>query len=164
MFLCQSSSTSLHIHDGTSWLAPIALSAPCSVAGSVDPIGGEVYIKTYNQAGFSVVSWSSQSVVRTITNTTSIGENTASGAYLAGSFYTRNSTGPVHALNSVTGALTTTTADPGGFYPGFAADHGSGIIYMLSDSTFRAYRPPTGMTTLAFGPSESTLATITTTY
>jgi len=162
-YLCASNTTTLNIHNGSAW-STLTLSAPCSLAGGIDASAKEIYVKTYGQAGFSVINPATNTLARTLTDTTSIGENTSSGAALNGVFYTRNSTGNLYALNGATGARTDTGLDPGGSYPGFATDPVAGVIYMLSSTTFKSYKPSTGFTTLTFGPNEGTLASITLTY
>ena len=163
-YLCQQSTSTLHIYSGGAW-STRSLSSTCSIAGGTDPVANEVYVKRYGQAGFWVVDASTNAIVRTITDGTSIAENTSSGAVLGGTFYTRSGGGQIFALDGTSGARTATGDDPGGSYPGFSTDHASRVIYMHSSSGFSSYDPSTGVfTPLATGPTQSTVGTITQTF
>jgi len=163
MYVCQSNTTTLHVYDGA-WTT-VTLANNCSIAAGKDESASELYIKTYGNAGFTVIDATTDAVARTITDATSTGENTSSGAYVDGAWYTRNSDGNIFALDSVTGAFTDTGDDPGGTWNAFYGDSTGGLLYIHSAAGFDAYDPTTGaFTSLTTGPTQGTLGTIAITY
>lgn len=165
LFACTAQSTTLNIRTAGTW-STLTLPFPCSVAGGVDPVQHEIYVKKYGDASFTVVSSTTNTVVRTINDTTGIGENTSSAAYYGGKFYVRSGSGDMFSLDSVSGTRVDTGVDPGELWPGFTTDAPAHVIYIKGQNTFHAYDPVTNtLKSLAGGPtSQSTLATITTTY
>lgn len=161
LYACENSTQTMYVRHGGVW-STIALPQPCSVAGGVDAAAHEVYVKTNSSAGFTVIDTLTNTVVRSLADSTPIAENTSSAATLAGQFYTRSASGPIYKRDGTTGALTNTGTDPGGTYAGFAAEPQSGIVYAKGATTFTAYRPATNaVTTLSAGPNQSTLSAIT---
>ncbi len=165
LFVCEAGTTTLSVRAAGTW-SSVTLPIQCSIAGGVDPAKHEIYIKEFGQAGFTVVNSQTNAVVRTISDTTNIGENTSSAAFYGGKFFTRDSSGTILSLDGVTGARTDTGVDPGDYYPGFVTDAPSHLIYIKGGNNMGTYDPTTNTyKSLAGGPTtQGTLATITTTY
>jgi hypothetical protein len=165
LYACQNSTTSLQVRHLGTW-SSITLPAACSVAGGVNAVAHEVYVKTYGSAGFSVINSLSNTVSRTITDGTSTGENTSSAAVLDGAFFVRSSDGNILRLDGTSGTRTDTGTDPTGAYDAMIGEPQAGVVFVKSDSGFSAYSPSLNMLTpLAAGPStQSTLGTLTVTY
>ncbi|HJL20185.1 MAG TPA: hypothetical protein RMH99_31250, partial [Sandaracinaceae bacterium LLY-WYZ-13_1] len=166
LYACAASTTTMHVHDGSTW-SSITLPHQCSIAGGVDPGAGEVYVKELATSTYSVIDVATDTVVRTLTDATAIGENTSSAAPLDGFFYLRNTTGNIFRFDGLTGERTDTGLNPGdsGRYAAMFADPGERVIYVHSETGFDIYEPGRGtLTALPTGPTQSTLGTITLTY
>lgn len=162
-YLCRVNDTTLNIYSEGAW-STVTLDEDCALTGGVDPAAGEVYIKHYGTASFTVVD-AATNALRFVAEATAITENTASGSVLGGVFYTRSRDGQIFAIDGASGARTDTGRDPGGIYTAFHADHRSGVIYMHSLDGFSTYDPATGLfAPLTTGPTQSSLGTIAITH
>lgn len=154
LYACSATSSTLNIRSGGTW-STLTLPAPCSLAGGLDAIAHELYIQTYGTAGFSVIDTRTNTLARTVTNGTVIGENSSSAAPLYGQFYTRNYGGDILRVDGTSGTLTDTGVDPTQQHNGFAADPSRGVIYTSASGVFNSYDPASGaLTSLAASPNE----------
>ena len=165
LYACSANSATLHVRQANVW-STIALSAPCSAAGGVDATAHEVYVKTFGQAGFSVIDSLTNTVSRTIIDATSIAENTSSAAALSGELYTRSINGDILALDTTTGSRVDTGADPTGLFDAMVTEPDRQVVYIKSSTGFSTYSPSLGtFTALSAGPAnQATVGTITLTY
>jgi hypothetical protein len=164
-YYCKDGSSTLFIARNGSW-TNLNLPVPCSSAGTWDESTKELYIRRYSQLGFVVLDTQTDLVKRTVSNTTSVGENSRTGSYHSGFFYSRTFTGTLQKLHSVTGVTSDTTLQPGSDHTGSDTDFTKGKIYLSgysSNSTvFQVFDPVANtLTSLANQPSVSNHSTIT---
>jgi cysteine-rich repeat protein len=137
-----------------------------SCAGTWDQATGELYIRTYDQLGFRVVDTSNDTVVRTIVDTTSVGENSRTGSYWNGNFYGRTWDSAFQRLDAQDGSKQDTGATPGSEHTGTDTDFSTGLIYVSGyggqGTVFQVFDPSDdSITTLANQPMVDNHSTIT---
>jgi hypothetical protein len=108
----------------------LQLPANGSSAGTWDSATNELYIRTYSQLGHMVVDLETLEVVRTVADAENVGENSRSGSYLNGYFYTRIWGGPLQAFDGVTGERRNTGATPISGHTATDSDHNGGHLYI----------------------------------
>ncbi len=157
--------TTMSVYRGVAW-DTFELDVTGSCSGSYDAENDELYIRQFGQAGFRVIDTTDDSIVRMIDDATSVGENSRTGTYYGGNFYTREFSGPILRLDSTTGAATDTLATPVSGHTGTDVDLATGLIYISgygSDPTsFQVFDTATDtISTLADQPTLSNHSTIT---
>ena len=146
-----------HADDGTKTLniwrqgvwSTVVLSANVSSAGTWDAPRNELYIRTMSQLGFQVVDTTIDTIARTIRNTTSASDNSRTGSYSNGSFYSRALNGSIQRLDAQTGAIFDTGLTPISDSTASDTDHRTGAIYIGGFSSngkgFQVYLPQMGI-------------------
>ena len=119
----------LYVRTDGAWLSS-QLPASGSSAGTWDAANNELYIRTYSQMGFQVVDLDTRQVVRSTADAENVGENSRTGSYLAGFFYSRTWSGPLTAFDGVTGRRRDTRATPISGHTASDTDHRGGHIYI----------------------------------
>ena len=158
-------STNLRHYKNGAW-ALIALPSAASCAGSWDKAKNELYIRTYSQLGFRVINTTNDTIVRTITDATNVGENSRTGSLSGAFFYDRTFTGTLQKLDAVSGVKTDTAKQPGSDHMGSDTNVATGFIYLSGyggqGTVFQNYNPANNtITTLANQPNVSNHSTIT---
>ncbi len=163
-----------YVHDGTNvmyvnrngnWIS-FQLPEAASSAGSWDRLNNRLYVRIWTQLGFMAIDTTDNQVVDVLLDQTSVGENSRSGSYYGGYFYSRTVDGPLMAFNVVTHEVTDTGVVPLSRHTGTATDHVRGRIYISGygndPTSFQVYDPATNtLTTLADQPSVPDHSTIT---
>jgi hypothetical protein len=143
-----------------------ALGGTGSCAGTYDADNEELYVRTYSQLGFKVIDTTNDTVVRTIADATNVGENSRTGSFVDGFFYTRIWDGPFQRFDGVSGAKTGMNGDPTSSHTGTDTDFATGKIYVSGyggeGSVFQAYDTVNDMMIgLAASPNVSNHSTVT---
>jgi len=157
--------TLYHYKDG-SWSSFAWGDGSASCAGSWDSEKSEVYIRTYGKLGFKVIDTSNDMIVRTITDNGGVGENSRTGSYSGGFFYTREFNGSFKKFDGQSGDKTDTGQTPLSGHTGSDTDPSTGSIYISGypgqSTSFQRYDPSDNtITTLANQPNVSNHSTIT---
>ncbi len=119
----------LHHHKDNAWTT-IQLAVPAASAGSWDRANNELYLRTWKQLGFQVLSTTNDTVVRTIVDPTAVDENSRTGSLSGGFFYDRTFTGSLQKLDRNTGAKTDTGKTPMANHTASDTDLTSGLVYL----------------------------------
>ena len=142
----------------------IAWGVAASCAGSWDKAKNELYIRTWAQLGFKVLNTTNDTIARTITDATAVGENSRTGSLSGAFFYTRISNGTLQKFDAITGVKTDTQQKPVSDHTATDTDNSTGNVYISGYSnptSFQRYSPANNMiTTLANQPSLSNHSTI----
>ncbi|HRI10663.1 MAG TPA: DUF4215 domain-containing protein, partial [Nannocystaceae bacterium] len=158
-------SVNLRHYKNNAW-ALITLAGNGSSAGSWDRANNELYIRTYAQLGFRVINTTNDTVARTITDATAVGENNRTGSLSGGFFYDRFSNSTIQKLDKTTGAKTNTGVTPVSDHCGTDTDLNTGLIYFSGyggqSTSFQRFNPANNsIQTLANQPSVPDHSTIT---
>lgn len=157
--------STMHVYSGGAW-SNFDLGTTGSCAGSYDADNNRLYIRTYNQMGFSQLDTTTDTVLQIIVNATGVGENSRTGSYYNGNFYVRTFTETFFRIDTVTGLATDTGALPLSQHTGTATDFLNGMIYVsgygATPTSFQVLdTSDDSITTLADQPSVSNHSTIT---
>jgi cysteine-rich repeat protein len=164
-YYAKDGSNTLYRHAAGTWTSQMVATTPSSAA-DWDAGANELYIRTYGQLGFQVVNTNTNMVFRTITDATGVGENSRTGSFSGGNFYTRDWAGSLQRFHGVTGVKTDTGVTPSESHTSTASDPSTGAIYVgpysPTGTTFQRYNPADNtLTTLAASPPVSNHSTIT---
>jgi len=164
-YYCQDGTSTMYVYRNNAW-TNFTLPASCSCAGTWDSAANELYVRTYGKMGFMVVDTTSDTVVRTITDNTSVGENSRTGAYYSGYFYARTMSGTFQKLDKINGTKTNTQAQPISSHTATDTDFFQGLIYVSGYSgqatAFQVFDPGNNsIVSKANQPSVSNHSTIT---
>ncbi|WP_106390271.1 DUF4215 domain-containing protein [Enhygromyxa salina] len=157
--------STMYVHRDGQW-SSFALGGSGSCAGTYDADNQELYIRTYSQLGFKVIDTTNDTVIRTIVDGTDVGENSRSGSYVNGFFYSRTWDGPFQRFDAVDGTKTGMLGDPTSSHTGTDTDFATGRIYVSGYSNqatvFQAYDPVNDeMINLAASPNVSNHSSVT---
>jgi cysteine-rich repeat protein len=157
--------STMYVYRNGQWTS-FALGVAGSCAGTYDGENQELYIRTYSQLGFQVIDTTNDTVARTIPDGTSVGENSRSGSYVDGYFYSRIWDGPFQRFDGVSGTKTGMLGDPTSSHTATDTDFATGRIYVAGyggqGTIFEVYDPvDDAMTSLAASPNVSNHSTIT---
>ena len=157
--------STMYVHRDGAW-SSFDLGGPGSCAGTWDSEHDELYIRTMEQLGFKVVDTTNDTVVRTIVDAASVGENSRTGSYANGYFYSRVWSGPFQRFDRIDGTKTNTGATPLSGHTASDTDFTTGKIYVsgygADGTSFQVFDPSdNSVTTLANQPNVSNHSTIT---
>jgi len=157
--------STLYVYRDDQW-SSVNLEANGSCAGTYDPDSHELYIRTYSQLGFQVIDTSDDSVARNIADATDVGENSRTGSYAGGYFYSRIWDGAFQRFDGVDGTKTAMAATPTSSHTATDTDFATGRIYVAGyggeATIFQAYDPANDeMINLASSPNVDNHSTIT---
>ncbi len=130
--------------------------APSS-AGTFDAASQRLYLRSYGNLGLIVFDVATNSVVQSWPNPAGCGENSRTGSYFGGFFYTRDWSAPFQKMDVATGAVTATNIMPSEGHTSSDVDPVSGDLfvgpYTPTGTTFQVYRTATNtLVTLAPAP------------
>jgi cysteine-rich repeat protein len=154
----------MYVYRDGQW-SNFALGGNGSSAGTYDADTGELYIRTYSQLGFKVIDTGTDTVVRTIVDAGSVGENSRSGSFVGGYFYSRIWDGAFQRFDGIDGTKTSMLGDPTSSHTGTDTDFATGRIYVSGyggeATVFQAYDPVEDMMiNLAASPNVSNHSTV----
>ncbi|MCB9752049.1 MAG: DUF4215 domain-containing protein [Myxococcales bacterium] len=157
--------TAMYVYRNNAW-SNFALGVAGSSAGTWDKENDELYIRTWFQMGFQVIDTTTDTVVRTITDATNVGENSRTGSYYDGNFYARTFTGTVQRLDAQNGTKTDTGAQPISDHTASDTDFTTGYVYIHgynnNGTVFQRFNPADdSIVTLAPSANVSNHSTIT---
>ena len=137
-----------------------------SSAGTWDRETGELYLRDYGKLGFQVVDVATGDLLRSVVDNENVGENSRTGSFLAGSFYTRTWDGPLQEFDGITGERRDTGATPQSDHTATDSDHGAAMLYVHgyggAGQVFHRYNPADdSIVRLADSPNVSNHSTIT---
>ena len=137
-----------------------------SCAGTYDAVTQELYIRTYSQLGFRVIDTTTDTVVRTITDATNVSENSRTGSYVDGHFYSRTWDSAFQRFEVINGTKTGMMSVPTSDHTATDTDFATGMIYVAGyeggGTVWQVYDPANDqLTTLAPSPNVSNHSTIT---
>ena len=146
----------LHFSPFGAW-STFNLPSEASCAGTYEPASGNIYLRTGNSLGVMIISAASSSVTQEWLSPLPCFENSRTGSFLAGFFYTRNDSGPIHQMNMANGEIFDTGVLPSESHTSSDVDPGLGRIYFgpyePTGTTLQMYEPMLGaLTTLAPSP------------
>ena len=143
-FYVKDGSQTLYSYKNNVW-STTNLPAAGSSAGSWDKSKNELYIRTYGQLGFQVINTTTNAVVRNIVDAGGVGENSRTGSFSGGFFYTRDFTGPFQKYDAMVGTKTNTNQTPLSGHTATDTDVTTGLIYIAGYSgqanLFQRYSP-----------------------
>ncbi len=164
-YYCKDGSTTMYVYRNNAW-TNFTLPASCSCAGTWDDAANELYVRIYSRLGFMVVDTTNDAVVRNFADSSGVTENSRTGAYHSGYFYTRTYSGAFQKLDKTSGVKTATSITPISSHTATDTDFFTGLIYVSGYSgqatAFQVFDP--GANTLvskANQPSVSNHSTIT---
>lgn len=164
-YYLQDGTSTMYLYRNGQWNS-FDLGAPGSCAGTYDADQQELYIRGSSVLGFRVIDTTIDSVVRVIDTSGVVNENSRTGSYVDGHFYSRTSFGPFQRFDAIDGTQTTMTATP----PEHTAtdtDFVSGLIYVAAgygnlNTGWQVYDPANDqLTTLAPAPLVANHSSIT---
>ena len=158
-------SQTLYSRKGNAW-STINLPALGSSAGSWDKAKNELYIRTWAQLGFQVLNTTNNTLVRTISDPTNVGENSRTGSLSGAFFYSRTFTGTLQKLDAQNGAKTDTLQKPVSDHTATDTDVVTGQVYIHGyggqGTSFQRYTPGNNtITTLTNSVNVDNHSTIT---
>lgn len=148
--------TTLHFSPFGAW-STFNLPSQASCAATYEPASGNLYIRIASTLGVMIFSTTSSSVTQQWQSTLSCGENSRTGSFLAGFFYTRDFSGPIQQMNMANGESFDTGVVPSESHTASDVDPSLGRIYFgpyaPTGTTLQMYEPMIGtLTTLAPAP------------
>ncbi|MBI4702476.1 MAG: hypothetical protein HY744_15260, partial [Deltaproteobacteria bacterium] len=128
-YYCKDGQNTMYVYRNNAWKS-FSLGSSCSCAGSWDAAKKELYVRTYGQLGFQVVNTANDTVARTIADATNVGENSRSGSFYGGYFYSRTWDGPFQKFDGINGIKTDTGAKPAAGHTATDTDFKNAVIYV----------------------------------
>lgn len=164
-YYLKDSTSTMYVHRNGAWTS-FALTSAGSCAGTYDADQQELYVRTYSQLGFQVIDTTTDTVARTVADATGVSENSRSGSFVDGYFYSRIWDGPFQRFDGTTGTKTSMLGDPVSSHTATDTDVSTGRIYVAGyggqGSIFQVYDPVADvMIDLAPSPNVSNHSTIT---
>lgn len=151
-----------YVKDGTTMLMWSAANGPwqnmnlaqtASSAGTYDAATNKLYVRIYSTLGMFVFDVAQNAITQTWTNPAGCGENSRSGSFFGGFFYTRDWSGPFQKMDVATGNVTSTNVAP-------SEGHTSTDVDPVSGDIFVGPYTPTGTTFQVFHTATNTIDTL----
>ncbi|MSP61832.1 MAG: hypothetical protein EXR72_16160 [Myxococcales bacterium] len=142
--------------NGAPWTT-VNLPSNASCAGTYDPTSNRIYIRIYSGQGLMIYDTIMNIVTKTVPNAAGCGENSRTGSYYGGFFYTRDSGSTFQKLDVGTGMITNTAVTPSESHTATDVNPNNGDLfvgpYSPTGKTLQVYRPGNNqLTTLAPAP------------
>ena len=145
--------TTMYRSSGNQWLT-MTLPQPASCAGTYDPGSDRLYIRVYFNQSLMIWNTANDTLVQQWTNASSCGENSRSGSYYDGYFYSRDWSAPFSRMDVTNGQVTATAITPSEGHTATDVNPVTGDIfigpYTPSGTAFQIYNVPNNsLTTVA---------------
>ena len=132
---------------GGNW-PTVTLPQQASCAGTYDPTSGRLYIRQYQNQGLMIWNTNNNTLVQQFANATSCGENSRSGSYYNGFFYTRDWSTAFNRMNVSNGQVVATSITPAEQHTATDVNPATGDMfigpYSPSGTAFQIYNIPAG--------------------